>query len=304
MLSQESFNGLSKAQLYNIYTELYRRTTKEQIIDYVKRSSMGNTGSQFSYHKVTGNKANYPEKERTLKVILLPERTGNLILGSSIVKNMVGDRTILTNIVTHAYQGSTTSEKIQILDQYPNREMTTVVLQDGTNTIVKNKDKPIDEIFNEYQVLLDKVREKFSPDILIALEVQPMKNDPRNTSKNSKIQEFKLQRGSFFEKLLLMLYALLMVEYKIQPPREIIKITTTGRTDEHIVTIETTGSRVTTTRVTECRANGWKCSMPRNIHLNEEELVFFSFVRNLIFSPNLKRSVYALHFNYFRHRET
>ena len=171
MLSQESFNSLSKAQLYNIYIELYQKNEEREqiIIDYVKRSSMGNTGSQFSYHKVTGNKANDPEKVRTFKVILLPERTGNLILGSSIVKNMAGDRKIPTDIVTHAYRGSTTSEKIQILDQYPNRKMKTVVLQDGTNTIVKNKDKPIDEIFDEYQVLLDKVREKFSPDILVAL---------------------------------------------------------------------------------------------------------------------------------------
>ena len=185
MLSQESFNSLSKAQLYNIYIELYQKNEEREqiIIDYVKRSSMGNTGSQFSYHKVTGSKANDPEKVRTFKVIPLPERTGNLILGSSIVKNMAGDRTIPTDIVTHAYRGSTTSEKIQILDQYPNRKMKTVVLQDGTNTIVKNKDKPIDEIFNEYQVLLDKVREKFSPDILVALEVPPMKNDPRKTSK-------------------------------------------------------------------------------------------------------------------------
>ena len=192
MLSQESFNSLSKAQLCNIYIELYQKNEEREqiIIDYVKRSSMGNTGSQFSYHKVTGNKANDPEKVRTIKVIPLPERTGNLILGSSIVKNMAGNRTIPTDIVTHAYRGSTTSEKIQILDQYPNRKMKTVVLQDGTNTIVKNKDKPIDEIFDEYQVLLDKVREKFSPDILVALEVPPMKNDPRNTSKNTKIQEF------------------------------------------------------------------------------------------------------------------
>ena len=88
MLSQESFNSLSKAQLYNIYIELYQKNEEREqiIIDYVKRSSMGNTGSQFSYHKVTGNKANDPEKVRTFKVTPLPERTGNLILGSSIVK--------------------------------------------------------------------------------------------------------------------------------------------------------------------------------------------------------------------------
>ena len=38
--------------------------------------------------------------------------------------------------------------------------------------------------------------------------------------------------------------------------------------------------------------------------LDEEESVFFPFVRNPILSTNLKRSVYALHFNYFRQRET
>ena len=92
-----------------------------------------------------------------------------------------------------------------------------------------------------------------------------------------------------------------MVEYKIQPPHEIIKTTTTGQTDEHIVAIEMTVSRVTTTW-----ANRWNCSMPTNIHLmknNEEKSVFFPFVRNPILSPNLKRSFYALHFNYFRQSE-
>ena len=80
---------------------------------------MGNTGSQFSYHKVTGNKANDPEKVRTFKVIPLPERTGNLILGSSIVKNMAGDRTIPTDIVTHAYRDLQLVKKYKFLTSTP-----------------------------------------------------------------------------------------------------------------------------------------------------------------------------------------
>ena len=53
MLSQESFKSLSKAQLYSIYTELYQKNEERQqiIIDYVKRSSMGNTGSQMTQKK-------------------------------------------------------------------------------------------------------------------------------------------------------------------------------------------------------------------------------------------------------------
>ena len=79
-----------------------------------------------------------------------------------------------------------------------------------------------------------------------------------------------------------MFFVLLMVEYKIQPPHEIIEITTTGQTDEYLETTEATGSTVTTTWVTKCRAKLWKCSVPRISHLIEEELMFSPFVLTLI----------------------
>ena len=76
----------------------------------------------------------------------VPTKTRNLVIGSSLVKNLVGDSTIPEDICAHDYRGST-CEKIEVVKQLPKTVIKTVLIQDGTNSILKEKQKNIDELF-------------------------------------------------------------------------------------------------------------------------------------------------------------
>ena len=45
----------------------------------------------------------------------VPTKTQNLVIGSSLVKNMVGYNTIPEDICVHDYRGSTTCEKFEVV---------------------------------------------------------------------------------------------------------------------------------------------------------------------------------------------
>ena len=76
---------------------------------------------------------------RDVSVIELGEGTDNLVLGSSIVRKLEEDALIPNDIGIHAYSGSTAKEKIQTVNKYPEHKLKTLVIQDGTNNILKHK---------------------------------------------------------------------------------------------------------------------------------------------------------------------
>ena len=61
------------------------------------------------------------KKGRLFQVFHIKEEQENLVIGSSLVKNLVKDQTIPCDIGIHSYRGSTTVEKIEILKQYPEK---------------------------------------------------------------------------------------------------------------------------------------------------------------------------------------
>ena len=79
------------------------------------------------------------------------------------MKNLVGDSTIPEDICVHDYRGSTTCEKIEVVKQLPKTVIKTVLIQDGTNSILKEKQKNIDELFEKYTDLLNLTRNTLSP---------------------------------------------------------------------------------------------------------------------------------------------
>ena len=69
----------------------------------------------------------------------VPTEKQNLVIGSSLVKNLVGDSTIPEDICVHDYRGSTTCEKIEVVKQLPKTVIKTVLIQDGATSILKEK---------------------------------------------------------------------------------------------------------------------------------------------------------------------
>ena len=99
----------------------------------------------------------------------------------------MNDRSIPEDVSVHAYKGSTTQEKLALMEQYPDLKMKTVLLQDGTNSILRNKNKDISELADDTCVLIQAIKENFSPDVLVFMEVPPIKKSTNNDSTNEKI---------------------------------------------------------------------------------------------------------------------
>ena len=76
---------------------------------------------------------------------------------------MRSSKSIPQDVAIHGYRGSTTAEKLAVLEKYPDRKLKTVVLQDRTNSILKRKTSEVAELFGKYIELVKNVQWKFQP---------------------------------------------------------------------------------------------------------------------------------------------
>ena len=74
-----------------------------------------------------------PESVKEYDLIDPPDICTTLILGSSIIAKLQTDNTIPSDIAIPPYSGSTAKEKIDIVENYSERKMHSVVLHDSTN---------------------------------------------------------------------------------------------------------------------------------------------------------------------------
>ena len=199
-MNQEEFNSHNKNELYRIYVDLFKKVEeKDSIIKGFVISA-----SQFLLKKQSNddpkesgkisNQYNPPiiqeVRVRRFEPKEVPTKTQNLVIGSSMVKNLVGDSTIPEDISVHDYRGSTTCEKIEVVKQLPKTVIKTVLIQDGTNSILKEKQKNIDELFEKYTDLVDLTRNTLSPENIVLMQVPPIRNLPKNEHINERIKLF------------------------------------------------------------------------------------------------------------------
>ena len=82
------------------------------------------------------------------------------------MKSLVVDSTIPEDICVHDYRGSKTV-KIEVVKQLPKTVIKTVLIQDGTISILKEKLKNIDELFEKYTILVDVLGNTLSPENIL-----------------------------------------------------------------------------------------------------------------------------------------
>ena len=87
--------------------------------------------------------------------------------------------------------GSTTKEKINVLQSYQRSKMKTVVVQDCTNSLLKSNQSP-EEFFEDYKKLVSTINDILRPDHLVLVEVQPLKQNVPNTANNERINNFNI----------------------------------------------------------------------------------------------------------------
>ena len=63
-------------------------------------------------------------------------------------------------------------------------------LQDGTKSILCNKNNYINELADDTRVLIQAIKEKFSPDVFVFMEVPKIEKSTNNDSTNEKIKLF------------------------------------------------------------------------------------------------------------------
>ena len=155
-----------------------------QCSTYIReRRQDGDQATQKKDQEVQHN-LNHEYKVRTFPAFNIPENTENL------VRNLVNEISIPQDISIHAYRGSTTTEKIAVLEIYPVKELKTIVLQNGTNSILKQKHWDVNYLFNEYIELVKVMSNKFKPKSLVLMEIPPIKSSIQNSIVNERTSAF------------------------------------------------------------------------------------------------------------------
>ena len=123
MLSANAFKNLSQSEVYKQCSTLYEKLEEKTklIKNYITKLDKQLEKMELSAGKQKSNTGNVPEiKVRSFKPFPFTENIQNLVLGSSIVKKNMDD-SLPGDVSIHAYSGSTTREKIEILDIYPEK---------------------------------------------------------------------------------------------------------------------------------------------------------------------------------------
>ena len=75
--------------------------------------------------------------------------------------------------------------------------MRTVILQDGTNAILKEKDQNEEQLFSKYIDLIEAVDAKFNPDKVILMQVPPIRQSTHHEAINKRIKCFNDKLTSY-----------------------------------------------------------------------------------------------------------
>ena len=201
-LPQEAFMQLNREQIYDLYKQVYENLEQKEkfIEDYITsvHQKLSSLGSNESSSSSTTQVSKEEQMVRTFPIIETPTEAKNIILGSSIIGKLKTDKTIPTDTTFHAYRGSSTIEKLELMKKYPETKMKTVILQDGTNSFLKFERKPKD-VFEQYKQLVKLCREKINSDKLYLMTVIPIKNTSANMAKNRMYDEFNDVIKTYYE---------------------------------------------------------------------------------------------------------
>ena len=88
------------------------------------------------------------------------EECVNLFLGSIIIAR-VKTEIFPNETVVHAYRGGSTEEKIKVLDQYSEKKLMCVIIQDGTISILQKIYSTVDEFIAKYEEIFALITAKF-----------------------------------------------------------------------------------------------------------------------------------------------
>ena len=129
LLSLIEWVQLKKETSYKLYFDLHQTLQKEKFIENVlvtyqrqlqdktlEQSSTEGEGTTNHESKSRKNQV-FSEKVRDFDLIPLKQEQSNFVLGSSTIGKLESDATIPLDIAIYAYRGSTTKEKIKVVEK-------------------------------------------------------------------------------------------------------------------------------------------------------------------------------------------
>ena len=179
-LSLQACETLTKPDFYQKFADLFKKVAENDEIfkQYVVKAKEFYSGVGENKHMEKWSTSSFAAehlatKVRRFQLIPVKENQKNMVSGGSNMKNMVRYRSLGTDMGINAHWGSTTSEKIELIKAHPARKKT-ILLQDRTNSFLKEIDEHVDVLFDNYIILLKTVKENFKPDNLVLMQVPPL----------------------------------------------------------------------------------------------------------------------------------
>ena len=129
MLTRNDWLSIKKKVTYKLYVQLFKQlTAKEEFIcEFITKLAKDKmTADNAAGEEVMGVSSStgeglFIEKIRVFKATSPKKEENNISFGSSIVAKLEEDKSLPNDCSVHAYRGSTTKEKLKILDDYPNK---------------------------------------------------------------------------------------------------------------------------------------------------------------------------------------
>ena len=76
------------------------------------------------------------------------------------------------------------------MEEYEPKHLITLIIQDGTNNVLKHFNTAAQDNCTEQASLVEKCIEKFSPEVVVICEAPPVKQNAAHTAENAKTDAF------------------------------------------------------------------------------------------------------------------
>ena len=201
MINFETFKKLNTEEKFNLFEKVYQQhiklnnslenitmrldTHEKKLNDILRNQETNQVNNPNNVTEIKDNQTQ-PIQIRSFRPHLLNPETENLIIESSITSR-INQNDLLSDVAIHAYPGSTTDEKAGILDSNENKQLRTITLQDGTNSMLKQRSINVKNHFEKQKLLVEKLSSKFRPQKIFICEISPVKSDD---TVNERIRNF------------------------------------------------------------------------------------------------------------------
>ena len=177
----------TKRQTNNLLENVTMRldTHEKKLNDILRNEETNQVNNPNNVTEIKDNQTQSIQN-RSFRPHLLNPESEIFIFGSSIISR-INQKDLLRDVAIHAYSGSTTDEKAGILDLYENKQLRTITLQDGTNSLPKQRSINVKTHFEKQKQIVEKFSSKIRPQKIFIYKNPPVKNDD---TVNERIRNF------------------------------------------------------------------------------------------------------------------